>query len=206
MTREELLDDLAYARTLAEEGRQAPLIGGGFLVLFGVLLTIAYTLHWAAASGAAGAGGRQMVGMIWLSFSVLAGLGVVVLRGRTRQLPGAMSVANRVDRHVWQGVALAILTVVAGTILRAITGGDATAPNAIMAVGFGLYGVALYSTAAISEQSWLRGFAFLAWLASGAMWFYLDTPWTYLLAAGASLLVLVIPGVAMIRREPRLTV
>ena len=41
MTREEMLADLAYARTLAEEGRHAPLIGGRYLVLFGALLCVA---------------------------------------------------------------------------------------------------------------------------------------------------------------------
>jgi hypothetical protein len=52
MTRDEMLADLAYARTLAEEGRQAPLVGGAYLIFFGVLIALCYLIQWAALTGA----------------------------------------------------------------------------------------------------------------------------------------------------------
>jgi len=51
MTRDQAAEDLAYVRTVAEEGQQAPLIGGVYLVLFGVLLSVGYVLHWSLLSG-----------------------------------------------------------------------------------------------------------------------------------------------------------
>jgi hypothetical protein len=119
-----------------------------------------------------------------------------------RALPGGASIPNRVDRNVWQAVAIAILAVVAGTVLRAMISGDFLAPNAIVASGFGLYGVALYATATIGGHAWLRPFAFLAWAASGLLWFFLTAPWLYLFAAAACVAVLIVPGVVMMRREP----
>lgn len=203
MSREELAADLNYARALAEEGRHAPLIGGAYLVLFGALLAITYSAHWAIFIGVWPILPQQMLGIIWFGFGIAAGLGCALLNFRVRQLPGGAAVSNRVDRQVWQGVAISILVVVAGTMLRSTLQGDASAPNAIMASGFGLYGCALYVTAALSSESWLRAFAFLAWLASGLMWFFIDPPTIYLLGAGAAVMVLLVPGLIQMRREPK---
>ena len=37
-SKEELVSELAYVRTLAEEGRDAPLIGGRYYVIWGGLM------------------------------------------------------------------------------------------------------------------------------------------------------------------------
>jgi hypothetical protein len=47
MTRDEMLADLAYARTLAEEGRHAPLLGGAYLVFWGLLNAAAFAAQFA---------------------------------------------------------------------------------------------------------------------------------------------------------------
>lgn len=200
MTRDDLLQDLAYARTLAEEGRQAPLIGGAYLVMFGVLLTICYAAQYLVLTQP----GLDiaLTGAIWGGFGVISTVGVFALRQRTRALPGGTAIGNRVDRIVWQGAVGAILAVVIGCTLRALFVGDHTAPDAIMAAGFGVYGVALFATAALSGHAWLRAFAWLAWALSGALWFFVGEPWAYLAAAAGAVLVLFVPGIAMMRSEP----
>lgn len=202
MTREEMLSDLAYARTLAEEGRHAPLVGGSYPVFFGVLLALCYGAQYAILSGAL-AVPTNTIGLIWGGFGVLATVGSIVLGKRVGALPGGAAISNRVDRAVWQGVVIAILVVVIGTILRAILLGDYMAPNAIVASGFGLYGVAIYATATLSGETWLRSFAVLSWIVSGLIWFFLGEIWVYLIAALASVAVLIVPGIIMIQREPK---
>jgi hypothetical protein len=199
VTRDELLQDLAYARTLAEEGRRAPLVGGAYLVLFGVLLAVAYTAHWSMLNGGIG---PQWAGAIWMGFGAGALVGCIALRGRTKAMPGNASISNRADRAVWQAVAWAIGFVVAGAIARGIVYDDYSATNAIMAAGFGLYGVALYSTASLSGHMWLRAFAWLSWSASFTMWIFLGEAWAYLAAAIGAGLVLLGPGIIMMRGEP----
>ena len=199
MTREEMLSDLAYARSLAEEGRHAPLIGGSYPLFFGALLTLCYGAQYAVLTRLVDLPGNS-IGWIWMSFGVLSVVGSVVLGQRVRTLPGGASISNRVDRAVWQGVVAAIFVVVIGSILRAIVLGDYTAPNVIVASGFGLYGVAIYATASISGETWLRGFAVLSWLVSGLIWFFLGEAWVYLIAAIASIAVLIVPGFIMIQR------
>lgn len=200
MTRDELLQDLAYARTLAEEGRQTPLIGGAYLVLFGVLLAIAYAAQYVILTNPSVE--RAYAGALWAGFGVCAGLGMVALRGRTKSLPGAASVGNRADRAVWNGVAIAIIVVVIAIILRAAVTEDFASTDVIMAAGFGLYGVALYATGGISGHMWLRAFAWLSWGVSGTLWFFMNSPWTYIFAAIGAVLVLIVPGVRLMRAEP----
>ncbi|HYD89679.1 MAG TPA: hypothetical protein VEA80_19515 [Vitreimonas sp.] len=201
MTREELLQDLAYARNLAEEGRNAPLIGGAYFIMFGVLLAICYGLQWAVLVQALPFDGRG-IGLVWMGFGAAAMIGSALISKRVRAMPGGAAIPNRVDRSIWHAVTIAILTVVAGTVLRAMLLSDFTAPDSIVAAGFGLYGVALYATATIGGHTWLRTFAILAWSVSGTLWFFLHEPWTYLFAAVASLVVLSVPGLIMVRREP----
>lgn len=201
MTRDEMLQDLAYARALAEEGRHAPLIGGSYSVMFGVLLTLAYAMQWAILSGIVPVA-PSMIGAIWLMFGIIAPIGSALLSRRVRRMPGGAAIPNRVDRLIWQGVLWALMAVVAATIARALFAEDFTAPNAIVAAGFGLYGVAIYTTAAISGHTWQRPFAFIAWGVSGTLWYFLHEPWTYLFAAIASIVVLIVPGLLMMRNEP----
>jgi len=200
-----MLDDLAYARSLAEEGRHAPLIGGSYLVLFGVLLTVCYGLQWAVLSGVLAAP-TSFIGLGWIVFSVVAFAGSLLLGRRVRKLPGGAAIPNRVDRAVWHGVIAALFAVVAGTIVRGVMQADYTAPNAIVASGFGLYGVALYVTSTVGGHAWVRSFALMSWVTSGVLWFFVTNPVLYLLAAGASVIVLIAPGVIMMRREPATTV
>lgn len=206
MTREQLLDDLTYARTLAEEGRHAPLIGGAFLILFGVLLAIAWTAHWALITGHFGDLPPSTVGMIWVGYGIAAGISAPLVSANVRKKPGGTAIGNRIDRAVWQGSAIAILAVVVGTLLSSALRGDMQAPNAIMAAAFGVYGVALTTTAKLASKPWLAWFGYLAFVLSAVLWAFANEPWAYLLAAASAVIVLITPGVMMMRREPRETV
>lgn len=202
MTKEELAEDLAYVRTLAEEGRHAPLTGGSFLVLFGTLLAIGYFAQWAALTSLFGPAPSSIYGYIWLAYGVLALIGFFILVRRVRAMPGRASVSNRVDEVVWRLSGIAITTVVAGCIGRMILDDDFQAPNSIMAAAFAFFGMALGVTATISAQPWLRGFSLLAFATSAVLWIFTNEPWAYLVAAIASVIVLLLPGILLVRREP----
>lgn len=203
MTREEIAENVAFVRGLAEEGRHAPLIGGGFLVLFGVLLAIAYVVQWMLLTGVLDVMHGLAFGYLWGGFSVLAVAGGWAMRARLSRMPGGGTLGNRVDRAVWRSASAALLAVVVGSLIRASMNHDPTAPNVIMAAGFGLYAVALGVTAKMSEQNWLGVFAALSAVVSLALWAVIDEPWAYLIAAGGSLLVLLAPGLVLMQREPK---
>lgn len=202
MTKDELAEDLAYVRTLAEEGQQAPLIGGRFLVLFGALLGIGYIAQWSALSNLFGPTPGEAYAAIWTLYCLMAVAGVVWLSRGVKALPGGASVANRVDQIVWRTVGIGITATVIGTIARMILQADDLAPNAIMGAAFALFGVALSVTATVSEQRWLGRFSLLSFATSVVLWIFINEPWAYLVAALASFTVLLLPGIMLMRREP----
>lgn len=201
MTREDLLADLAYARTVAEEGRRAPLLGGAYLIFWGVLNALAFTAHWAILDGRLPVD-QWGFAYLWAGYGVIAALGMTLLRLRTRAKPGLTTIGARAERAVWMGAAAAILAIVLGSIARMATTGDVTAPNAIFGVAFALYGMALFAVATLAEQKWMRAFGWLSVSVAFSLCLFANEPWAYLIAAGGSLLVLAAPGIVLLKNEP----
>ena len=142
------------------------------------------------------------IGFIWMGFGLCRLPRLFMLSARVRALPGGASLANNADRSVWQGVAIGIMAVVLGVILRGIVSNDMTAANAIMAAGFGMYGIALFTTGCVSRPKWLRDVRLDRVGRQHRALVFSRRSWAYLVAAGASVVVLIIPGVIMLRREP----
>ncbi len=202
MTREEMLQDLAYARTLAEEGRHAPLLGGTYLMFWGLLNLSAYLLHWGLLTENLPRFGGQAFAVLWTAYGAVAALGMALLIRRTRDMPGKSAIGVRAERAIWSGVGIAMFAVVVGCLGRMALTGDMGAPNAIMAPAFAFFGLALTTIAAMAGEKWLSAFAALSFAASIALGLFANEPWAYLLAAASSAVVLAIPGVILMRREP----
>lgn len=202
MTREELAADLAYVRTLAEEGRHAPLLGGSYLVFWGVLNPIAYVLQWSLLSGVLPHGGGIGFGVLWGSYGLIAGVGATVLGMRSREKPGKSAIGVRAERAIWTGVGVAIGAVAIGCIGRMAFEDDQLAPNGIMAPALALFGAALMATGMMAREKWLSGFAFVSYAAAVVLGVVANEPWAYLAAAAVNVVVLAIPGAILLRREP----
>lgn len=202
MTRDEMLADLAYARTLAEEGRHAPLLGGAYLLFWGVVNAAAFATQYAIITGLLPQANGMAFAVLWVSYGLIAVIGMALLRMRTRDKPGLTAIGTRAERALWTGAAIAVLAVVIGSIARMLATGDTNAPNAILGAAFALYGAALFGTASLSEQTWLRGFGWLAVGVALNCCMFANQSWVYVIAAIGSLLALGVPGIILLRREP----
>lgn len=202
MTREELLSDLAYARTLAEEGRHAPLLGGAHLTFWGALNATAFALQWAVLERWLPMLNGASFAFLWIGYGIVAGVGATWLSRRTRDKPGQTAIGARAERAIWTGATAALLAVVFGSLARMIMTGDTNAPNAIIGAAFALYGAALIATAVLSEQTVLRPSGILAVAIAGVLCLFANQNWAYLLASLGSLAVLAWPGVILLKREP----
>lgn len=202
MTRDEMLQDLAYARALAEEGRHAPLLGGSYYVFWGLLGAFAFASQWAILTGRAPHLDGWAFAVLWTIYGVIAAVGMTVLRFRDRGKPGRTAIGARAERAVWGGAGIGILAVVFGSLARMQIDHDWTAPNAILGAAFAIYGAALVAVACMSEQAWMRAFGWLSVCVAGVLCLFANQPWAYLIASVGSLLVLFVPGVILLRREP----
>ncbi|MGE0741689.1 MAG: hypothetical protein AB7O98_10125 [Hyphomonadaceae bacterium] len=202
MTRDELMQDLAYARTLAEEGRHAPLLGGSYLLFWGVLNALAFGAHWGALTERLPYLDGAIFAVVWGVYGLAAVAGMVALRLRTRSKPGLTTIGARAERALWMGAATALLAVALGSLGRMVMTSDPSAPNAIFGAAFAIYAAALFGIAAMSEQTWMRGFAWLSTGVALTLCLFANSTWAYLYAAIGSLLVLAWPGLVLLKREP----
>ena len=194
-------DDIAYVRQLAESGARAPLIGGRFMVWWGLLLTTAYTLHHFALRGEIGDGGT-IFGFIWAGFSLLGVGGQIALARGMPAKPGAGSAGNRASRSVWIAAALAIGSMVLGSAVAARTGAGPATFDWIVPVAFAVYACCLIVTGALAANRNSLAAGGGAIVMVGLFTALILHPDRYLLAAAGVAATVLLPGLLLLLREP----
>lgn len=203
VTSQSPLDDLAYIRTLAEEGRYAPLIGGRIGLMWGVLLSATLLLHGLTALGMSGLA-IEAIGFIWLAFGVIGGISTAILRRTLKGKPGQSAVGNKVEGAVWTASAIAIFTLaIAITISVVVNDLPYWTYDFIMAFSFGTYAVSYFVLAGISGVRTLYVPSALALALTGVVVLMVGNPWVYIVAAVGVILTLVLPALNALKHEPK---
>lgn len=203
MTKSEILDDLDYVKTLAEEGKNAPLLGGRIGLWWGGLLCIALFAHWASLKGISPLP-IEMIGAIWMGFGIIGGIGSSILGRSLAGKPGASSMNNRVAEAMWTGNAVLLFVYSISALLSAVSGKVGySIMDTIMPVAFGLYALTAYVLAKISndKRQIIPGIIALSFVPIGLL--LQGTANLYLAAIFGVILTSVIPSIAEMRREPK---
>ena len=195
--------DLEYLRSIAESGRQAPLLGGRFFVWWGVLAAITLLVHWSILSGYLPIP-AEAVGAIWMAYGLIGMAGAQVLALGLRGKPGSGAVGNRAERAVWGAMTATIfLYAIGAAISFALGRGNPVLFETIPLVAFCGYGISFSVTAAMGGPGWMKPMAWTAWLAAAGGFYFIGTPELYLYAAGVVMLLALIPGLIILRNEPK---
>lgn len=203
---QDLAGEVAYVRALAEEGRNAPLVGGVTYVVWGLAVGLAALVAFADGVGVITLSGPLTWAPWFAAFA--AGWGFSLWLGRRAdRKPGSRTVGNRTAMSAWFAVGLFITGFFATLFLVHDRFAAAGVPpyflfSLMFPVAFGLYGVAFFASATAARLDWLRWFAVAAWLFSFASLFLLDSAWQMLVAAIGIFICAVIPGLVLMRREP----
>lgn len=206
MSPTDLAEDLAYVRTIAEEGRHAPLLGGSYLVFWGLLDGIAWIVQWLLLHDLLVVDPSWHFAVLWAAYGVLAGVGMAVLGARVRELPGRSSLGNRVESAAWTGAGWGIGAVAFGAIGHMILTGNTLAVDVIVPAAFALFGAALMVTGIVSRERWLAAYAALSYSLAFLLSLFLREDWLYLAGAAGAFIVLLVPGLMLLRKEPSTTV
>ncbi|MCH8488793.1 MAG: hypothetical protein LAT81_02535 [Oceanicaulis sp.] len=196
-------DDLAYLSALARSGEDAPLLGGRFLVWWAGLTSLVILAHWAIIMGY-GPFGAGALWPLWLGYIALGSIGSVVLGITIRNKPGLGASANRTESAVWQSAGAGIGVIFLGVAAGVQTGVLPTVFfNVILPVALAAYGVAWMTVARVSRRSGLYAPTVLAFAGAGAGMAFAAGPWVYPITALALLGSSLLPGLVMLRSEPR---
>lgn len=203
---EDIRDDLAYVKALAEEGRDTPLVGGVYYVLWGGLVALASLVVYVQALDLVDAGAFGWYAP-WIAVFVIGWIGSMALGRRTSAKPGAATLGNRTAGAVW----FAVGVFMTGFWLTLMVVHDnfefvGVPPNFLFSlmfpIGFGVYGVAFYATATAGRLSWLKWSAVAAWICSAIALSLMATAHQFLVGAIGSIVCIVLPGLIMMRSEP----
>lgn len=196
-------DDIAYIRHLSESGARAPLIGGRFMAWWGFLLVVAYLGQHLAINGLIG--DRKLIfGIIWGGFALLGVGGQLILARSIAGKPGQGSAGNRAMRSVWAMGAFSIGAMVVGSALISDQRlGGAWTWDFIVPVAFAVYACALGVTGSLAGNGLLKIAGGLSVIMVALFTALIQQPERYLLVAAGVAATVLIPGLLLMRGEPK---
>lgn len=204
MTRDQVQsvhDDIAYMKALAEEGRQAPLLGGSVLITAGLVFGLASIVHYAIDSGLIAVNPVAYL-FLW-GAAMLAFFGMLIFQIRkSDRKPGAQSAANRAASAGWMGVGLGIFVM---SLSMGVIGWKVQSDVPAMifpSLIFALYGSGWAVSATMSDQKWQWKLAIGCWIAAPLIAFLVGSPLMWLGYAAGLFAFALIPGVILVRQEP----
>lgn len=194
-----LREDVAFMRTLAEEGRDAPLLGGSILVAAGLTFTPAALAHWAALRGWWGET-PAAVNWPWLIAAAVFLVCLYVIVRRLRSGSGVFSAANRAFGAASSGIGLATFALFPAFMLASMRTGEWIIMSMYPPVILAGWGALWFVAAEVSGRVWFRivgGAAFLLAVVTAA---FAGSAEQYLLYAVAIIVAALLPGLALMRQ------
>ena len=193
MTDEKLRDEIAWMKQLAEEGRNAPILGSAIGVWWGAISFIMMLVHWGALTERLPISIAD-IGLWWMSYAIVGSIGTALLVRKMQGKSGANSLGSRVSGAVWMLAGVGIFTFVIGCVVAAFAYG---APywmfNVILPVAFICYGIA-FGVIGLLVRNLASGItAAVSFVLALLMFPFLLGSTIYLITAFAILLVTVLP-------------
>ena len=203
---DDIKDDLAYVKALAEEGRDTPLVGGVLYLIWGGLIGTAALFVYADAIGWISLG--PLAGVWPWILAIGAGWGLCFfLAPKAHSKPGGVTLGNKTARSVWFAVGIFVTSF---WITLMFVHDDFTefgVPayflfSLMFPISFGLFGVAFFATATAARIDWLRWIAVLSWVFALTSLAFMASDHQMLIGALGSYLCAAVPGALLMRNEP----
>ena len=190
-----LRDDIAFLKTMAEEGRTGPLMGGPVALVSGLLFGTASLACWAGDRL-----GFPADYLFWAWPLSGTAFGLFMFAYLRRVGPGR-GAAQRASAIAWSGAGWAMFTVVASLLLMANKTQTWQVAAAISPIILALYGCAWFIAGRIYRNLWISLVAFGSWaMALVNAWSITEGPIGYLVYALTLYLLVAVPGAVMMRQ------
>lgn len=203
---DDLKSDFAYIKTLAEEGRDTPLVNGAMHVLWGSIIGATAFIVYLDVIGVISLGPARGV-WPWLTAIVGGWICSFIIGPRVSLKPGASTLGNKTTIAVWFAVGCAITSF---WLTLMVVHDNFTAYgipayflfNLMFPVAFLLVSVSFFATAVAGRLTLFKWFAGLALLFSCVSMAFLGSPHQLLVGGIGIILCSVAPGLILMRKEP----
>jgi hypothetical protein len=193
-----LQDDIAFLKTLAEEGRAPPTLGGSIMVAAGLVFGAASVAQWAILTGLVKVTPWALP-VVWL---VAVALFMAIMSGLRSGMGGTKTAGGRASGVAWTGVGWTIFTLSASVALVCWRAHSGVPTLLFPSIVLSLYGLGWLVAATVSKKRWILVVAIGSYLAAMILAAVSITPAVMLYFTGALMLLAVVPGVALMRTAP----
>jgi hypothetical protein len=196
MSNSTLHDDIAYMKSLAEDGSR-PVVNGSPLFWAGILFGAASLVQYGFEVGLIPLANPWYPVVVWVSAGVAFGLTFFLPMGRGK-MPAHP--ASKAVNSVWAAVGLAIAVLAfcmaaAGARIQSMEAVTALIAPTILI----LYGIGWWVAAVVSCQGWLKLICAGCFAAAPAIAYLATLPEQMLAYAGCLVLFAVLPGIILMR-------
>ena len=203
MTKTEALENIAYARSLAEHGAKTPLLGSSISLMWGMLVIPTLIFHGLALLGKFPIS-SQNIGIIWAIYGIIGFLGSAYLGRKIDKQAGAKSHINQVGEALGVSLGILLAAYAITTVFVVVAKGmPEFLFNTIIVFAFGLVTMNHAVLAKITNQAYIRLAAILAGAMTVLSYIFVQSPTIYFLAAFGILVTQIIPSLIGLKKEAR---
>ena len=201
MTKNEALEDIAYARSIAEKGAKTPLLGSSISLMWGLMVVPTLIFHGLALLGKFPIS-SQNIGLIWAIYGGLGFLGSIYLGRKIDKLPGAKSQINQVGEALGISMGIILAAYAITTVFVVVVKGmPEFLFNSIIVFAFGLVTINLAVLARITNQAYMKFAAVFAGALTVVTYILVQSPSIYFLAAFGIVITQIIPSIMGLKKE-----
>lgn len=192
--------DIAYMKSLAQSGRNAPLVHGPILVAAGTIFGTASLIQWTIQAGILAVDPMAQL-WVWLGSGALFAVALTVLLRRSSRKSGYSGVVNQSTGVAWSGVGFIIFAVWLAMLAIGLIEQNWEFMRLMPSLVFAAYGSAWSISAAMSGQKWMNAVALLAFAGTVALGPLSNQAAGYLVFVVLLFAVVLVPGLYLMRRE-----
>ena len=187
--------DIAFLKSLAEEGGAPAALGGSIMVAAGVIFGAASVGHWLVQTGRIAASPWAFAG-IWIGAMVLF---MITVTGLKRRAGGFKGGGARASGMAWAGVGWTIFALW-GSVAIVCWRAHSLVPTLLFpSIILALYGLGWMVGAAVSGKRWIWLTSIVSYLMALIVAWFSMASGVMLIFAAALLLLAVAPGLALMR-------
>jgi len=203
MTKNELLDDIAYAKSIAEKGATTPLLGSSISLMWGILVVPTLIFHGLALLGKFPIS-SQNIGLIWAIYGVIGTLGSIYLGRKIDKQAGSTTQTNQVGEALGVSMGLMLAAYAITTVIMVVTKGmPAFLFNMIIVFAFALITIHMAVLGHLTKLGYIRIAALAAGAATVISFFMVNSPNVYFFTAFGVVITQIIPSLIGLSKEPK---
>lgn len=201
MTKNEVIDDIAYARSIAEKGAKTPLLGSSISLMWGLMVVPTLILHGLTLIGKFPLS-PQNIGLLWAVYGGVGTLGSIYLGRKIDKQPGAKSQINQVGEVLGISMGILMAAFAITTVFMVVTKGlPEFLYNMIIVFAFGLITINLAVLARLTGQTYMKLIAVLSGAITVISYILVQSPNIYFFAAFGVIITQIIPSLIGLKKE-----